>query len=115
MHNAGAGHGADGLVLVREISGEHFGRAGSLARIPGDKTERLIPCCEKFDKFVANGAACSKYGDHSDPAFRAHRKVTPPEFDVALDVWMEGMAPEKMLRGLKRFQNQNLFRFPPSN
>lgn len=56
MHNTGAGDGAEGLVLIREIGGE------------------------KFDEFVANGTARSEDGDHSDLAFRAYRRVRLPGF-----------------------------------
>jgi hypothetical protein len=47
---------------------ECFGRAGSRLRIAADKAERLILRHEKFDEFVANGAACSEDSDHSNPS-----------------------------------------------
>src|SRR5664280_2989259 len=76
MHNAGTGNGADGLVFIREIGGECFGRAMCRPRIAANYAESLIPCGEKFDEFVCNGTACSKNGDHSNPAF-ARRQVWP--------------------------------------
>jgi hypothetical protein len=57
MYNARARDGANGLIFVRKIGGDYFGRAGRRLRIAADKAERLILCHEKCDEFVANGAA----------------------------------------------------------
>ncbi len=61
MHNAGTGDGADGLVFIREIGGQCFGCAMRRPRIAANYAESLIPCGEKFDEFVRNGTACSKF------------------------------------------------------
>jgi hypothetical protein len=57
---------ASSHIVIREIGGECLGRAGSHTRIAADEAERLIPCGERFDKFVANGAGCFEDSERSD-------------------------------------------------
>jgi hypothetical protein len=44
VHNFGASDSADGLVLIRQIGGNGFGRAESRSQITANEAERLVAC-----------------------------------------------------------------------
>ena len=66
VHDARARDGTNGLISIRQIGREDFGRARRRLWIAANQPERLVLRREKLDEFVADGAACSKDGDHQN-------------------------------------------------
>ena len=64
MHDARASHSADGLVLIREVCGDHLRSAGYRTCVASYESERLLPGREEFDRFIAYNAASSEDRDH---------------------------------------------------
>jgi hypothetical protein len=64
MHDARPCDGVDGLVLVREVGGDHLRSGGHRTCVASYEPERLIPRREEFDHFICYNAACTEDGDH---------------------------------------------------
>jgi len=54
----------DGLVLVREVGGEHLRSAGHLRWVASYDSEPLLPRRDECDHFIGHSAVCCKGGDH---------------------------------------------------
>jgi len=66
VHDTRAHDGSNGLISIRHIGREGFGRARRRLWIAANQAERLVLRREKLDEFVADGAACSKDVDHEN-------------------------------------------------
>lgn len=64
IHDGRACHGADGLVLVREVGGDHLGSAGHRTGVASYESERVVLRGEEFDHFIGYSATCTEEGDH---------------------------------------------------
>ena len=62
--DAGVCHGADGLVLVREVGGDLLRSTEHRTSVASYESERLLPRRKEFDHFIGYNAACSGDGDH---------------------------------------------------
>jgi hypothetical protein len=62
--DAGAGHGAEGLIAVGDVGGQDFGGAVSGARSTAHDTEGLVLCGKERNEVIGNDAACAEDGDH---------------------------------------------------
>jgi hypothetical protein len=64
IHDARACHGANGLVLIREVGGDHLRSAGHRMCFASYESEWMLPRREEVDHFIGYNAACSEDGDH---------------------------------------------------
>jgi hypothetical protein len=60
INDARTRHGADGLILVREVGGERFRGARHGMSVSSYESERLLLNREEFNHFIAYNAACTK-------------------------------------------------------
>jgi hypothetical protein len=68
IDNTRSCHGADGLVLVREVGEDHLRSSGYRTCVADYESERLLPRREESDHFIGYDAAGSEDGDHVRPS-----------------------------------------------
>jgi hypothetical protein len=59
IHDARTCHGADGLVHVRKVGGDHLRSARQQTYVASYESERLLSRSEEFDHFIGYNAACA--------------------------------------------------------